>query len=155
MKTLDEYLSLPYRMELTPDPDEGGYAVSFPDLPGCLSVGETIDEAVANAEDAKREWLAAAIEDGYTINEPDSIENYSGQFKLRIPKSLHKSLSDHAKEEGVSMNQYCVYLLSKNDAAIHAMNKFQEQMEGQAGKAGLNSEEDVAEWITESRRKNQ
>lgn len=116
MKTLDEYLSLPYRMELTPDPDEGGYVASFPDLPGCLSVGETIDEAVANAEDAKREWLAAAIEDGYTINEPDSIENYSGQFKLRIPKSLHKSLSDHAKEEGVSMNQYCVYLLSKNDA---------------------------------------
>ncbi|MGN8697509.1 type II toxin-antitoxin system HicB family antitoxin [Bacillota bacterium HCP3S3_F1_1] len=116
MKTLDEYLSLPYRMELTPDPDEGGYAVSFPDLPGCLSVGETIDEAVANAEDAKREWIAAAIEDGYPIHEPDSIENYSGQFKLRIPKSLHKSLSDHAKEEGVSMNQYCVYLLSKNDA---------------------------------------
>jgi len=155
LKTLDEYLSLPYRMELTPDPDEGGYVASFPDLPGCLSVGETIDEAVANAEDAKREWIAAAIEDGYPINEPDSIENYSGQFKLRIPKSLHKSLSDHAKEEGVSMNQYCVYLLSRNDSAIHAMNKFQEQMEGQAGKAGLNSEEDVAEWITESRRKNQ
>ena len=82
MKTLDEYLAQPYRMEFTPDPDEGGYAVSFPDLPGCLSVGETIDEAVANANDAKREWLAAAIEDCYPINEPDDIENYSGQFKL-------------------------------------------------------------------------
>ena len=82
MKTLDEYLSLQYRMVLTPDPDEGGYAVSFPDLPGCLSVGDTIDEAVANAEDAKREWLAVAIEDGYPINEPDDIENYSGQFKI-------------------------------------------------------------------------
>lgn len=116
MKTLDEYLALPYRMELTPDPDEGGYVVSFPDLPGCLSVGETIDEAVANAEDAKREWLAAAIEDGYPIKEPNDIDNYSGQFKLRLPKSLHKSLSVHAKEEGVSMNQYCMYLLSKNDA---------------------------------------
>ena len=85
-------------------------------MPGCLSAGETIDEAVANAEDAKREWLAAAIEDGYPINEPDDIENDSGQFKIRIPKSLHKSLSVHAKEEGVSMNQYCMYLLSKNDA---------------------------------------
>ena len=116
MKTLDEYLAQPYRMELTPDPDEGGYAVSFPDLPGCLSVGETIDEAVANAEDAKREWLAAAIEDGYPIKEPNDIDNYSGQFKLRLPKSLHKSLSVHAKEEGVSMNQYCMYLLSRNDA---------------------------------------
>lgn len=121
MKTLEEYLSLPYRMELTPDPDERGYVVSFPDLPGCLSIGKTIDEAVANAEDAKREWISAAIEDGYSIQEPDSVENYSGQFKLRIPKSLHKSLSNHAKEEGVSMNQYCVYLLSMNDAlkAVH------------------------------------
>lgn len=41
---------------------------------------------------------------------------YSGQFKLRIPKSLHRSLSMHAKEEGISMNQYCLYLLAKNDA---------------------------------------
>ena len=66
--------------------------------------------------DAKREWLAAAIEDGYPIKEPNDIDNYSGQFKLRLPKSLHKSLSVHAKEEGVSMNQYCMYLLSRNDA---------------------------------------
>ena len=102
MKTLDEYLALPYRMELTPDPDEGGYVVSFPDLPGCLSVGETIDEAVANAEDAKREWLAAAIEDGYPIKEPNGIDNYSGQFKLRIPKSLHKRVCQSMQRKKVS-----------------------------------------------------
>ena len=115
-KSLEDYLSLPYRMEITPDTDEGGFAVSFPDLPGCLSVGKTVDEAVGNAEDAKKEWIAAALESGYPIKEPDSIDRYSGQFKLRIPKSLHKSRSDHAREEGVSMNQYCVYLLSANDA---------------------------------------
>lgn len=113
-KRLEHYLSLPYRMEIMPD-DEGGFAVSFPDLPGCLTVGKTVDEAFANAEDAKKEWLAAALESGYPIKEPDSFEKYSGQFKLRIPKSLHKSLSEHAREEGVSMNQYCVYLLSTND----------------------------------------
>ena len=41
------------------------------------------------------------------------IEDYSGQFKLRLPKSLHKRLAEKSGEEGVSMNQYCVYLLSK------------------------------------------
>ena len=46
------------------------------------------------AEDAKRVWIEAAIEDGIKINEPDNLENYSGQFKLRIPRSLHKSLSN-------------------------------------------------------------
>ena len=116
MKTVDEYMKLPYRMELTPDMEEGGFAVSFPELPGCVSVGDTIDEAYKNALDAKRAWLEVAIDEGISINEPNSIDDYSGQFKLRIPKSLHKSLAEHSKQEGISMNQYCLYLLSKNDA---------------------------------------
>lgn len=116
MKTLNEYLSMPYRMVLVPDPDEGGYAVSFPDLPGCLTVGETAEEAITNAFDAKKSWFEAAIADGYPIHDPGSDSGYSGQFKLRIPKSLHRSLAEHAKEEGTSMNQYCIYLLSRNDA---------------------------------------
>ena len=121
MKTLDEYLKLPYRMEIVEDSTEGGYVVSFPELPGCITCGNTIDTAFANAEDAKREWLTAALEEGIHINEPDALEKYSGQFKLRIPKSLHRSLTEHARQEGISMNQYCVYLLSKNDMPnIHA-----------------------------------
>lgn len=43
------------------------------------------------------------------------VEDYSGQFKLRIPRSLHRALAEYSQREGVSMNQYCVYLLSKND----------------------------------------
>ena len=116
MKTLDEYLKKPYHMNIKEDKDEGGYVVSFPELPGCITCGETIESAVKNAEDAKKEWLMAALEDGVEINEPDDIEKYSGQFKLRIPKSLHKSLSEHSKKEGISMNQYCLYLLTKNNA---------------------------------------
>ena len=65
----------------------------------------------------RRLWRAAALEDGYEIPEPTSDDEYSGQFKLRIPKSLHRSLAEHARQEGISMNQYCVYLLSRNDAA--------------------------------------
>ena len=116
MKTLNEYLALPYRMEIVEDHDEGGFVVSDPDLPGCITCGETVESAVANAQDAKRAWLEAALEDGIPIREPDDLESYSGQFKLRIPKSLHRSLAEHSQREGISMNQYCVYLLSRNDA---------------------------------------
>ncbi len=116
MKTIDEYMDMPYRMEIVEDKDEGGYVISFPDLPGCFTCGETIESAVSNAREAKKSWLEAAIEEGIRIREPENLEDYSGQFKLRIPKSLHRSLAEHSKEEGVSMNQYCVYLLSKNDA---------------------------------------
>ena len=116
MKTIEYYMSLPYRLEIVPDPDEGGYVIRYPDLPGCITVANTMNDAVANAEDAKRAWITAAIEEGVKIAEPESLEDYSGQFKLRIPRSLHRSLAEHAREEGTSMNQYCLYLLSRNDA---------------------------------------
>ena len=104
-------------MEIVEDQDEGGFVVSFPELPGCITCGETMESAISNAIDAKKAWLEAAIEEGIEIHEPGNLEEYSGQFKLRMPRSLHRSLAEHSKQEGVSMNQYCVYLLSKNDAA--------------------------------------
>ncbi len=116
MKTLNDYMKMPYRMEIIEDKEEGGYVVSYPDLPGCVTCGETIEAAIANAADAKKAWIEAALEEGIEIREPDNLEDYSGQFKLRIPRSLHRSLAEHSKREGISMNQYCVYLLSKNDA---------------------------------------
>ena len=115
MKTLNEYMSMSYKMEIIEDQDEGGFVISYPDLPGCITCGETIESAMQNAKDAKRERIRAALEEGIEIYEPDSLENYSGQFKLRIPRSLHRSLAEHSQREGISMNQYCVYLLSKND----------------------------------------
>ena len=114
MKTIDYYMSLPYKMEIVSDA-EGGYVASYPDLPGCLTCGQTIEEAAKNAVDAKNAWLEAAIEDGVPVSEPSEQLEYSGQFKLRLPKSLHKSLAESAKEEGISMNQYCVYLLAKSN----------------------------------------
>lgn len=118
MKTFNEYMALPYRLEIVEDQEEGGFVVSYPDLPGCITCGDTIEDAMNNAKDAKKVWIEAALEEGIEINEPDSIEDYSGQFKLRIPKTLHRTLTLNAKREGISMNQYCVYLLSRNDALL-------------------------------------
>ena len=51
-------------LKVVPDPDEGGFVVSYPDLPGCITCGDTMEAAIANARDAKAEWLAAASEEG-------------------------------------------------------------------------------------------
>ena len=67
MKTLDDHMKTPYRMEIIEDEDEGGYVVSYPDLPGCITCGETIESAIANALDAKKAWIIAALEDGIDI----------------------------------------------------------------------------------------
>ncbi len=57
--------------------------------------------AIANAKDAQKAWLEAMLEDGCEIPEPDNLDKYSGQFKLRIPKSLHRELAEHSKKEGI------------------------------------------------------
>ena len=56
MKTLNDYMAMSYRMEIVEDKDEGGFVVSYPDLPGCITCGETVEQAVANAQDAKKAW---------------------------------------------------------------------------------------------------
>ncbi len=112
-KNLGYYMSLPYRVEIIPDEEEGGFALRCPELPGCITCAETMEEGLTMLEDAKRCWLTAALEDGFPIPEPVRLEDYSGQFKLRIPRSLHRQLARRSSEEGISMNQYCLYLLSK------------------------------------------
>jgi len=108
------YLALPYRLEIIPDTEEGGFGASYPELPGCVTCSETLQGVIKMAEDAKREWIRGSLQEGKEIPLPDDIDNYSGQFKLRIPKSLHKHLAEESKREGISMNQYCLYLLSGN-----------------------------------------
>lgn len=62
--------------------DEGsGYLIEFPNLPGCMSAGETIDEAIRNGEDAKRDWIAAMKEAGRPVPPPplEPAESYSAK----------------------------------------------------------------------------
>ena len=82
MKTLNDYFAMNYRMEIVEDKDEGGFVVSFPELPGCITCGETVESAVANALDAKKAWLEAALEDGIEIHEPDSLVDILDSLNL-------------------------------------------------------------------------
>jgi len=93
-----------YPFELRPLAEEegGGWLITFPDLPGCMSDGETPEEAIANGNDALKAWIAAAQEAGREVPQPGSLP--SGKFIARIPRSLHARLAARARQEGVSMN---------------------------------------------------
>jgi antitoxin HicB len=112
-----------YRFTVRPLREEegGGWLVEYPDLPGCMSDGETIERAIANAEDAKRCWIAAAREAGRPIPplSVEPVEGYSGKWQLRAPKSLHRRLADRAKREGVSLNTLAVTLLAEGERSAH------------------------------------
>lgn len=101
-----------YMHEMTPlsEEDGGGFMITFPDLPGCMSDGETIEEAIENGRDAFVACISALVDMGRPVPPPSArpVElmemEASGKFVVRLPKSLHARLVAKAKREGVSLN---------------------------------------------------
>ncbi len=110
---VERHMQLPYRVELIPSV-EGGYVVRIPDLPGCLSQGETVEEAVAMIRDAQRGWLEVTLENGQPIPEPTTgaTGDYSGKFTVRVPRRVHRALAAVAAAEGVSINLFASSVLA-------------------------------------------
>ena len=65
-KDVDYYLSLPYTIELIPEPQEGWF-VAIKELPGCMTDSDTPEEALKEIREIQREWLEIAIEEGSTM----------------------------------------------------------------------------------------
>ena len=93
MKTLNDYMAMSYRMEIVEDKEEGGFVVFYSDLPGCITCGETIESAVENAQDAKKAWLEAALEEGMGVMYIFQDIKICEQLPKRLPKG--RTLTSH------------------------------------------------------------
>ncbi|WP_418791712.1 toxin-antitoxin system HicB family antitoxin [Phosphitispora sp. TUW77] len=117
-KDLEYYKKLKYGVKLEPisEEDGNGWLAEIPELKGCMSDGETQEEALKNIEEAKMAWILTALKRELTIPLPRSEDNdeYSGKFTLRLPKSLHKELSLAAQKDAISLNQYILSLVALN-----------------------------------------
>lgn len=115
-KSVEYYLGLEYSFNAIADPD-GGYVVVFPDLPGCMTQVESLDEIPYMAEDVRVGWLETVYDaDPDSVPLPSYPADCGGEASLRIPKSLHRSLAESAESEGVSLNEYAAMLLAQGDA---------------------------------------
>lgn len=114
MKSVKDYMKLPYNYVIQPIKDESGeyYYARVLEFDGCQSTGESFEEAFENLKDAMKGWIEAKLEGGFSVPLPVGCENFSGKFIVRIPKSLHYKLAIEAQREGVSLNQYALYKLS-------------------------------------------
>lgn len=99
--------------------DGGGFEATVPDLPGCMSDGETMNEAIENVQDAIVSWLEAAEAMGRAAPKPGSA---TGQWRQRVPVSLHVALKELARREGVSLN-----MLVTNILAMQVGRKMEDQ----------------------------
>lgn len=71
MKTVEEYLNLPYQLLITPD--EEGYGIAVPDLPGCFSHAETWEAIPHMIREAMELWIGVRLESGKPIPEPNPL----------------------------------------------------------------------------------
>lgn len=107
-----EYLKKPYGRVVIPEHD-GTFRAEIIEFPGCIAVGDTAPEALANLEDVARSWLDVVIAKGQHVPEPIENIGFSGKLVVRLPKSLHKKAVYFAARDGVSLNQFIVSSISE------------------------------------------
>lgn len=111
---VEEYLARPYSRLVVPELD-GSFRGEIIEFPGCISMGDTAADALANLEEVAAGWLESAIAKGMRIPDPlQSNEGYSGKLVLRLPKTLHKKATYGAAREGISLNQYIVSCIAEH-----------------------------------------
>lgn len=77
-----------------------GYTVEFPDLPGCITQGQTLEEALEMAEDAASGWILSAIEDGEEVPSPSNSFELS-QFEGAVfTNRILLDMEEYAKKYG-------------------------------------------------------
>ncbi len=128
-RTVEQYLELPYHIEVRSerDADRSLWKATVGELPGCVSRGDTADEALARLRTAMESWLASALEEDRDIplpNESVSAEEvaskarrgHSGRFLVRMPSSLHERLAHEAERAHLSLNRFVTDVLEASVA---------------------------------------
>lgn len=122
-----QILSKPYTRRLEPD-ELGGYVASIQEFPGCIAEGDTPGDAISNLDNSALSWIEAALATGYGIRDPISFDGCSGKIALRLPRGLHKQVSELAELEETSINQLLVTAIANYVGEKHAQTKMSEVM---------------------------
>ena len=112
MRKNKEEERLGYEIKIIPDRESGYFAVRFPDFPGIVTGGYSLEETIKNAQEALEITMDTMKKHRIPLPKPKA--RFSGQFNVRVPKDLHRELVKKAEEEGVSLNALVTYLLSQS-----------------------------------------
>lgn len=130
-KGIEYYMQLPYSILLHQIEDDGKryWIAEFPELPGCTSHGSTVDEAVNNAQEAKKDWILDSLEEGDEVPIPIDRDRFSGRILVRMSRSLHRALSLMAESENLSLNQLIVTILAKEVGRLGVLNRVEAKLD--------------------------
>ena len=84
--------------------------MEYPDIPGCMSDGETIEEAIANGREALRDCIEVFKESGRSVPKPSIA---AAQWRQRLPRTLYAKLTRQAESDGVSINSLVTAIIAE------------------------------------------
>jgi len=97
-------LRFTYPVTLTPDEDDGGYVVTFRDLPEAITQGDTVEKCMTEAADCLEEVIAARISDGEDIPQPtlaEGLHSVACPIQMAIKAALYLAI----RESGISKRE--------------------------------------------------
>lgn len=128
-KTPGEYLKEPYSRVLIPDIETGTYTAKILEFPGCISQGDTSQEAYDRLEDAAIAWVSTTLDIGQEIPPPAIAHGHSGKVALRLPRSLHRQAVIAAERDGTSLNQFIVSALAEKVGATNLYDSLVQRLD--------------------------
>jgi predicted RNase H-like HicB family nuclease len=99
--------------------EDAAYIAVCPEFPGLSAFGETAADALREIQVALDLAVETYQEEGWLLPTPQPVPRYSGQFRLRVPRSLHGQLAERAEAEGVSLNTLAVSYLAAGLGTDH------------------------------------
>jgi len=93
--------------------EDAGWIAVAPELPGCSAFGKTSERALRELDTAIDLWLDTVKAKKWGVPKPVAGKNPTGKILLRLPRELHRDYLNLATKEGISMNQYMLYVLAR------------------------------------------
>lgn len=110
--------------------EDDAYVAVCPEFEGVSGLGETAADALAEAQSALELMVETYEQERWPLPAPTNLHEYSGQFRLRVPRTLHAHLAQAAADEGVSLNTYAVALLSQGVGEARVVKQVQRCIDG-------------------------
>lgn len=111
-----------YSVNVCWDNEDRCFIATCSEFPLLSAHGDSREEAISEFQIVLEMAIESFTEDNIELPNPKTTASHSGQFRIRVPKSLHRSLVQRAEEENVSLNTYVISLLSGNHATREAYN---------------------------------
>ncbi len=118
-----------YSFNLRYSEADGGYIALCPEFPGLSAFGETAEEAIEEAKEALELFIETYEEENKPLPEPNFSKDYSGQIRVRLPKSLHQRLAMQAEDEGVSINTLLIHYVSEGISATQTEDSYKSMIQ--------------------------